>query len=415
MATLRKAKASLLALIFLVDMVSFSGLVGARPIAMNQLDFEGYHGKLGHEGAAGLAEELRWHKASGVDSSTHIQSRQYSDFDGTATGDMTTGNAPAGSGQPQPGSTTTGNTWGGNSLAGTVPSGVAVTPPGGEDEGTAASPWSPGSSAPGAEASGSATAGSRPGSGSKGGDASTTTSASSGTPASWGGSGGSSSASASPGTKTSGSWVSGNAGDASGAGTRPNNSGLSPSSSGSSTAMAGLGLGSGDTSSKGSGTVSSALGASGTPRPGMPAPSVGSSSSADGTAGNWGSEFAKDNADYGNDSPSTLATGARASTPNEPAESGTATKGAEAVDTTLSRASASMEAPDSASNKASERTKRSTETDPVNGAETPAMESTVEQPTPAAAQMSMSLRAQPAVVKERKGRLIRYWTSFLRL
>jgi hypothetical protein len=41
MATLRKSKASLLALIFLVDMVSFSGLVGARPIAMDQLDIVG--------------------------------------------------------------------------------------------------------------------------------------------------------------------------------------------------------------------------------------------------------------------------------------------------------------------------------------------------------------------------------------
>lgn len=38
MATLRKAKASLLALIFLVDIVSFSGLVAARPIAMDQSD-----------------------------------------------------------------------------------------------------------------------------------------------------------------------------------------------------------------------------------------------------------------------------------------------------------------------------------------------------------------------------------------
>jgi hypothetical protein len=44
MATLRKAKASLLALIFLVDMVSFSGLVGARPIAMDQLDFVSPYG-----------------------------------------------------------------------------------------------------------------------------------------------------------------------------------------------------------------------------------------------------------------------------------------------------------------------------------------------------------------------------------
>ncbi|GFF52875.1 hypothetical protein IFM58399_09437 [Aspergillus lentulus] len=367
MATLRKAKASLLALIFLVDMVSFSGLAGARPIAMDQLDVEGYHGRLGQEGAADLAEELDWHKAPGVDSSTHIQSRQYSGFDSTATGDMTAGNAAAGNGQPQPGGTTTGNTWAGISFAGTVPSGIAVTPSGGDDKGTAASPWSPGSSAPGTEASGSATAGSRPGSGSKGGGAPTTTSASSGTPASWGGSGGSSSASASPGTKASGPGVSGNADEASDTGTRPNSSGFSPSSSGSSAAMAGFGQGSGDAASKGSETVSSALDASGTGGPRMPAPSMGSSASADGTLGSRGSEFAKDNTGYGNDTPSTLANGARASTPNEPAESGTATKGSEAVDSTLGRASASMEAPDSASTKASERTKRSTETDPVNG------------------------------------------------
>jgi hypothetical protein len=131
--------------------------------------------------------------------------------------------------------------------------------------------------------------------------------------------------------------------------------------------MADFGSVSGDAASKGSGNVATGLGASEIAAPAMPAPSMGSSSSADGTAGSRGSEFAKDNAGYENDRPLTLATGARASTPNEPAESGTATKGSEAVDSTLSRASASMEAPDSASNKASERTKRSTETDPVNG------------------------------------------------
>ncbi|KAF4252328.1 hypothetical protein KXW65_006908 [Aspergillus fumigatus] len=188
---------------------------------------------------------------------------------------------------------------------------------------------------------------SAPGTGASGSD----TAASSGTPTSWGGSGGSSFASASPGIKVSGSWAPGNAGEVSDTGTKANSSGFSSSSSGSS-AMAGFGALECQCPEVAVAVLTTAPLALELATQAMEVTSFDASQ-------RWWNIY-----------------------PDRTSRMRNGPKGSEAVDSTLSRASANNNW----------------------GVETPAMESTVERPTPAAAQMSMSSRAQPTGVKREKDR-----------